>query len=58
MQIGTLVKIKKTCIYTPELENKLAIVINNGTWSADVRIIDSNRRLLARIAKEHLEVIA
>lgn len=57
MQVGTLVKIKRTD-NTPELENKLAIVIHNGTWSADVRIIDSNRCLLARIAKDKLEVIA
>ena len=56
MQVGTLVKIKKT--ENTRYLNKLAIVIHNGTWSADVRIIDSNRRLLARIAKDKLEVIA
>ena len=56
MQIGTLVKIKETENTT--YLNKLAIVINNGTWSADVRIIDSNRGWTARIAKDKLEVIA
>ena len=56
MKIGTLVKIKETENTT--YLNKLAIVIRNGTLSADVRIIDSNRRLLARIAKDKLEVLA
>lgn len=56
MKIGTLVKIKETENTT--YLNKLAIVIRNGTWSADVRLIDSNRGWTCRIAKEHLEVIA
>ena len=56
MKVGTLVKIKRTENIT--YLNKLAIVIHNGTWSADVRIIDSSRGWVARIAKDHLEVIA
>lgn len=55
MKIGTLVKIKETENTT--YLNKLAIVINNGTWSADVRIIDSSRGWVARIAKDKLEVL-
>ena len=56
MQVGTLVKIKETENTT--YLNKLAIVIRNGTWSADVRLIDSNRGWTCRIAKDKLEVIA
>ena len=56
MKVGTLVKIKRTENTT--YLDKLAIVIHNGTWSADVRIIDSSRGWVARIAKDHLEVIA
>jgi hypothetical protein len=56
MKVGTLVKIKETENTT--YLNKLAIVMNNGTWSVDVRLIDSNRGWTARIAKDKLEVIA
>ena len=56
MKVGTLVKIKRTENVT--YLNKLAIVIHNGTWSAAVRLIDSNRGWVARIAKDKLEVIA
>ena len=55
MKIGTLVKIKETENTT--YLNKLAIVIRNGTWSADVRLIDSNRGWTCRIAKDKLEVL-
>ena len=56
MQVGTLVKIKETENTT--YLNKLAIVVRIGTWSADVRLIDSNRGWVARIAKDKLEVLA
>ena len=56
MKVGTLVKIKRTQNTT--YLNKLAIVIHNGTWSADVRIIDSSRGWVVRIAKDQLEVLA
>jgi hypothetical protein len=56
MKIGTLVKIKETENTT--YLNKLAIVMHNGTWSADVRLIDSNRGWTVRIAKDKLEVLA
>ena len=55
MKIGTLVKIKETENTT--YLNKLAIVMHNGTWSADVRLIDSNRGWTVRIAKDKLEAI-
>ena len=55
MKVGTLVKIKRTENTT--YLNKLAIVVRNGTWSADVRLIDSNRGWVARIAKDKLEVL-
>ena len=53
MKVGTLVKIKETENTT--YLNKLAIVMNNGTWSVDVRLIDSNRGWWPRIAKDKLE---
>ena len=56
MKVGTLVKIKRTENTT--YLNKLAIVVRNGTWSVDVRIIDSNSSWNPRIAKDKLEVIA
>ena len=55
MKIGTLVKIKETENTT--YLNKLAIVVRNGTWSADVRLIDSSRGWTCRIAKDKLEVL-
>ena len=54
MKIGDLVRIKST---KPYLSGKLAIVVVNGTWSADVHIISSNSSWKPRIAKEKLEVI-
>lgn len=55
MKVGTLVKIKET--ENTRYLNKLAIVVRNGTWSVDVRIIDSNNTWESRIAKDKLEVI-
>ena len=56
MKVGTLVKIKRTD--NERYLNKLAIVVRNGTWSVDVRIIDSNSSWNPRIAKDKLEVLA
>ena len=56
MQIGDLVRIKDTK-RQHLLKGKLGVVINNGTWSADVYIIGSNSSWNPRIAKDKLEVI-
>ena len=56
MQVGDLVKIKAGSKGL-DIKNKLAIVVVNGTWSADVYIIGSNSNWKPRIAKEYLEVI-
>ena len=56
MQVGDLVRIKDTKEY-PWLKNKLAIVVVNGTWSADVHVISLGSSWKPRIAKEKLEVI-
>ena len=56
MKVGDLVRIKRTD--NTRYLNKLAIVVRNGTWSVDVRIIDSNSTWESRIAKDKLEVLA
>lgn len=56
MKVGTLVRVIKS--EDKRYLNKLAIVVRNGTWSVDVRIIDSNSTWNPRIAKDKLEVIA
>jgi len=55
VEIGDLVRVKRTTDNRRYLENKLGVVIVVGTWSADINIIGSNWK--PRIAKEHLEVI-
>jgi len=55
VEIGDLVRVKRTTDNRRYLENKLGVVIVVGTWSADIHIIGSNWE--PRIAKEHLEVI-
>ena len=49
-EVGDLVKIN----HCPVVHNvgKLAIVVNVGTWSCDIHIIESGRK--PRYAKEHL----
>ena len=54
MKVGALVKIKGTDM--KRYLNKLAIVVIVGTWSVDVRIIESGMN--PRIAKEDCEVIS
>lgn len=56
MKVGTLVKIKET--EDKRYLGKLGVVMNNGTWSADVYIIGSNSSWYPRLAKDKLEVIA
>ena len=56
MQVGDLVRIKRTRNTGQWYLNKLAIVVVNGTWSADVRVIENG--MSPRIAKEDLEVIS
>ena len=56
MQVGDIVRIKRTTLLDNRYLNKLAIVVIVGTWSVDVRIIDSGMN--PRIAKEDCEVIS
>ena len=56
MQVGTLVRVTRS--EDKRYLGKLGVVINNGTWSADVYIIGSNSSCRPRIAKDKLEVIA
>lgn len=53
MKVGDLVRIKQTENAT--YLNKLAIVVRNGTWSVDVRLIENGMN--PRIAKDKIEVI-
>tara|TARA_B100002019_G_C21225018_1_gene576905 strand:+ start:134 stop:325 length:192 start_codon:yes stop_codon:yes gene_type:complete len=55
MQVGTLVRVIRS--EDKRYLGKLGVVINNGTWSADVYIIGSNSSWNPRIAKDKLEVI-
>lgn len=52
MRVGSLVRIIQENSY---FKNKLGIVVVNGTWSADIHVIGSNR--MPRIDKELLEVL-
>ena len=56
MKVGDIVRIKRTGIGEGLYLNKLAIVVVNGTWSVDVRIIENGMN--PRIAKEDCEVIS
>ena len=44
-QIGDLVRIKHCDFANPRYVGKLAIVVNVGTWSCDVRTFDDGRTL-------------
>ena len=52
MKVGDLVKIKQGHL----LSDKMAIIINKGTWSMDILIFDNGWK--RRLAKEKLEVIS
>ena len=52
MKVGSLVRIIQE---NSDFKNKLGIVVVNGTWSADIHVIGSNR--MPRIDKERLEVL-
>ena len=56
MSIGDLVRIKPNV--NDRLSGRLAIVINVGTWSADVRFVDVDDSWQPRIALDCLEKIA
>jgi hypothetical protein len=56
MNIGDLVRIKPNV--NDQLSGRLAIVINVGTWSADVRFVDAPDNWSPRIALDCLEKIA
>ena len=56
MQVGDIVRIKRTTHTGQWYLNKLAIVVIVGTWSVDVRIIENGVK--PRIAKEDCEVLS
>lgn len=56
MNIGDLVRIKQNA--NAQLSGRLAIIINMGTWSADVRFVDAHDTWEPRIALDCLEVLA
>ena len=51
IEVGDLVRIDQCFMGSYDL-GKLAIVVNVGTWSCDIHIIESGRK--PRYAKEHL----
>lgn len=51
IQVGDLVKIGKCFMGSYDL-GKIAIVENVGTWSCDIRIIETNTK--PRYPKDHL----
>ena len=53
IEVGDLVRVKHAP--NPHLHNRLAIVINKGTWSADIHFVDSNDTWEPRISLECLE---
>jgi len=57
MKVGDLVRIKKPTTINKKYLGKLGVVMNSGTWSADVYVFDSNSSWCPRFAKEKLEVI-
>ena len=57
MKVGDLVRIKKPSTPNKRYLGKLGVVMNNGTWSADVYVFGSNSSWWPRFAKEKLEVI-
>jgi len=53
IQVGDLVRIKDSAFrYNSCYVGKMAIVVNVGTWSCDVRIFDDGRTL--RYGKENI----
>ena len=55
MNIGDLVRVKPND--NRQLSGRLAIIINKGTWSADIRFVDAPDTWKPRVALEFLEVI-
>ena len=56
MKVGDLVRIKDTRSHSSYIWGKIGIVVVKGTWSVDVRILESN--LCPRIDKEDCEVLS
>ena len=62
MKVGDIVRIKRTTnsgihqSIRQHYLNKLAIVVVNGTWSVDVRVIENGMK--PRIAQDDCEVIS
>ena len=56
MKVGDLVRIKENV--NAQLTGRLAIIINMGTWSADIHFLDKDDAWEPRIALELLEKIA
>jgi len=56
MNIGDLVRIKQNA--NTQLSGRLAIIINVGTWSADIRFVDSDETWKPRVSLDCLERIA
>lgn len=56
MNVGDLVRIKHPS--NAYLHNRLAIIINKGTWSADIHFVDADDSWEPRIALECLEVLS
>ena len=56
MKVGDLVRIKDTRSHSSYIWGKIGIVVICGTWSIDIRILESN--LCPRVAKEDCEVIS
>ena len=56
MNVGDLVRIKPND--NPLLSGRLAIIVNMGTWSADIHFLDKDDTWEPRIALEFLEKIA
>ena len=55
MRIGSLVRPHTS--RDPKYLDRLAIVVVKGTWSVDIKFIDSNSSWSIRFAKEDLEVV-
>jgi len=56
VKVGDLVKIKRASGTGRWYWNKLAIVVVNGTWSVDVRVLENGMN--PRIGKKDCEVLS
>ena len=58
MKVGDLVRVIRSNYPWNRFLGELGVVMNNGTWSADVYVFGSNSSWWPRFDKDHLEVIA